>query len=262
MGRCTSSAAAIRRSPRATSRRLARAVRAAGIKRVTGSIVGDETMWDSRRDAPGWKSGFLGEECPPLSALTLSRNPSGRSATARRGRAAAGAAQGRRARLGHRPRRPGTRRRRAHRLRRVAAHRLAAAHDGQEIRQLHGRDGAEGRRRERVRPRHHRQRRAPRAPGSSRPRPEPDRLPRRRRLRPVEQRPHDHRTACPAARGRLPHRVDRRAAAQLAVDRRQGRDALRPHDDRPRARPSSGPRPARSTSARRCPGTPGRTRSA
>ena len=61
--------------------RLARAVRAAGIKRVTGSIVGDETLWDARRDAPGWKSGFLGEECPPLSALTLARNPSGRSAT-------------------------------------------------------------------------------------------------------------------------------------------------------------------------------------
>ena len=61
--------------------RLARAVRAAGVKRVTGSIVGDETLWDARRDAPGWKSGFLGEECPPLSALTLARNPSGRSAT-------------------------------------------------------------------------------------------------------------------------------------------------------------------------------------
>ena len=61
--------------------RLARSVRAAGIRRVTGSIVGDETLWDARRDAPGWKSGFLGEECPPLSALTLARNPSGRSAT-------------------------------------------------------------------------------------------------------------------------------------------------------------------------------------
>ncbi len=61
--------------------RLAKSVKASGVRRVTGSIVGDETMWDARRDAPGWKSGFLGEECPPLSALTLGRNPSGRSAT-------------------------------------------------------------------------------------------------------------------------------------------------------------------------------------
>jgi serine-type D-Ala-D-Ala carboxypeptidase/endopeptidase (penicillin-binding protein 4) len=61
--------------------RLARSVRAAGIRRVTGGIVGDETLWDARRDAPGWKSGFLGDECPPLSALTLARNRTGRSAT-------------------------------------------------------------------------------------------------------------------------------------------------------------------------------------
>jgi serine-type D-Ala-D-Ala carboxypeptidase/endopeptidase (penicillin-binding protein 4) len=62
-------------------RRLARAVRAAGIRRVTGSVVGDESLWDTRRDAPGWKAGFLGEECAPLSALTYARNRSGRSAT-------------------------------------------------------------------------------------------------------------------------------------------------------------------------------------
>jgi D-alanyl-D-alanine carboxypeptidase/D-alanyl-D-alanine-endopeptidase (penicillin-binding protein 4) len=61
--------------------RLARSVKAAGIRRVTGSIVGDETLWDARRDAPGWKAGFLGDECPPLSALTLERNNGGRSAT-------------------------------------------------------------------------------------------------------------------------------------------------------------------------------------
>jgi D-alanyl-D-alanine carboxypeptidase/D-alanyl-D-alanine-endopeptidase (penicillin-binding protein 4) len=62
-------------------RRLARAVRASGVRRVTGNIVGDESLWDTRRDAPGWKSGFLGEECAPLSALTYARNRSGRSAT-------------------------------------------------------------------------------------------------------------------------------------------------------------------------------------
>lgn len=61
--------------------RLARSVKTSGVRRVTGSIVGDETLWDARRDAPGWKRGFLGEECPPLSALTLARNKAGRSAT-------------------------------------------------------------------------------------------------------------------------------------------------------------------------------------
>jgi D-alanyl-D-alanine carboxypeptidase/D-alanyl-D-alanine-endopeptidase (penicillin-binding protein 4) len=61
--------------------RLARSVKASGVRRVTGGIVGDETLWDARRDAPGWKAGFLGDECPPLSALTLSRNHNGRSAT-------------------------------------------------------------------------------------------------------------------------------------------------------------------------------------
>jgi len=92
--------------------RLVRGIRNAGIRRVTGGIVGDETAWDARRDAPGWKPGFLGEECPPLSALTYARNRAGRSAnraaaallrtlrragvkvagTARSGRAPAGAA--------------------------------------------------------------------------------------------------------------------------------------------------------------------------
>lgn len=61
--------------------RLARSVKASGVRRVTGSIVGDETLWDARRDAPGWKQGFLGDECPPLSALTFERNHSGRSAS-------------------------------------------------------------------------------------------------------------------------------------------------------------------------------------
>jgi len=62
-------------------RRLVRGIRAAGIRRVTGGVVGDETAWDARRDAPGWKAGFLGDECPPLSALTYARNRAGRSST-------------------------------------------------------------------------------------------------------------------------------------------------------------------------------------
>jgi serine-type D-Ala-D-Ala carboxypeptidase/endopeptidase (penicillin-binding protein 4) len=54
-------------------RRLAAAVRRAGVTRVTGWIRGDESAYDSRRDAPGWKRGFVGIESPPLSALVLDR---------------------------------------------------------------------------------------------------------------------------------------------------------------------------------------------
>jgi D-alanyl-D-alanine carboxypeptidase/D-alanyl-D-alanine-endopeptidase (penicillin-binding protein 4) len=53
--------------------RLAAAVRAAGIRRVTGRIRGDESAFDSRRGAPGWKSYFVGVESPPLSALVVDR---------------------------------------------------------------------------------------------------------------------------------------------------------------------------------------------
>jgi D-alanyl-D-alanine carboxypeptidase/D-alanyl-D-alanine-endopeptidase (penicillin-binding protein 4) len=52
---------------------LARQVRAAGIRRVVGSVVGDESYFDSRRTAPGWKPSFYINESPPLSALTVDR---------------------------------------------------------------------------------------------------------------------------------------------------------------------------------------------
>jgi D-alanyl-D-alanine carboxypeptidase/D-alanyl-D-alanine-endopeptidase (penicillin-binding protein 4) len=52
---------------------LARQVRAAGIRRVTGAILGDESYFDARRTAPGWKAGFYINESPPLSALTVDR---------------------------------------------------------------------------------------------------------------------------------------------------------------------------------------------
>ena len=52
---------------------LARQVRAFGITRVTGRIVGDESYFDSRRTAPGWLSWFYVTECPPLSALAVDR---------------------------------------------------------------------------------------------------------------------------------------------------------------------------------------------
>ena len=52
---------------------LAKKVRAAGIRRVTGRIRGDESAYDSRRGAPGWKPYFVGGESPPLSALVVDR---------------------------------------------------------------------------------------------------------------------------------------------------------------------------------------------
>jgi D-alanyl-D-alanine carboxypeptidase/D-alanyl-D-alanine-endopeptidase (penicillin-binding protein 4) len=53
--------------------RLARAIASTGIERVTGRVYGDESWFDSRRDAPGWKLGYLVFECPPLSALVVDR---------------------------------------------------------------------------------------------------------------------------------------------------------------------------------------------
>jgi D-alanyl-D-alanine carboxypeptidase/D-alanyl-D-alanine-endopeptidase (penicillin-binding protein 4) len=52
---------------------LARQVRAAGIRRVTRGVFGDESLFDARRTGMGWKSWFYVNECPPLSALTVDR---------------------------------------------------------------------------------------------------------------------------------------------------------------------------------------------
>jgi len=52
---------------------LANQVRAAGITRVTRGVLGDESFFDSRRTAPGWKRWFYVNESPPLSALTVDR---------------------------------------------------------------------------------------------------------------------------------------------------------------------------------------------
>jgi D-alanyl-D-alanine carboxypeptidase/D-alanyl-D-alanine-endopeptidase (penicillin-binding protein 4) len=52
---------------------LARQVRAAGIRKVTRGVFGDESFFDTRRTAVGWKSWFYVNECPPLSALTVDR---------------------------------------------------------------------------------------------------------------------------------------------------------------------------------------------
>jgi D-alanyl-D-alanine carboxypeptidase/D-alanyl-D-alanine-endopeptidase (penicillin-binding protein 4) len=57
----------------ATLRSLAAQIRRLGILRVTGPVIGDESFFDARRTAPGWKASFFVEESPPLSALTVDR---------------------------------------------------------------------------------------------------------------------------------------------------------------------------------------------
>jgi serine-type D-Ala-D-Ala carboxypeptidase/endopeptidase (penicillin-binding protein 4) len=52
---------------------LAFRVRALGIRRVTGRIVGDESYYDRRRTAPGWNPAWYKIESPPLSALVVDR---------------------------------------------------------------------------------------------------------------------------------------------------------------------------------------------
>src|SRR5438093_808259 len=54
-------------------RRLAHRVAAAGIRHVTGGVVGDESLFDSKRTCPGWKPSFYIRESPPLSALVVDR---------------------------------------------------------------------------------------------------------------------------------------------------------------------------------------------
>jgi D-alanyl-D-alanine carboxypeptidase/D-alanyl-D-alanine-endopeptidase (penicillin-binding protein 4) len=53
--------------------RLARQIRAAGIRKVAGPVLGDESFFDSRRTGPGWKPSFYINESAPLSALTVDR---------------------------------------------------------------------------------------------------------------------------------------------------------------------------------------------
>jgi D-alanyl-D-alanine carboxypeptidase/D-alanyl-D-alanine-endopeptidase (penicillin-binding protein 4) len=50
---------------------LAGRIAAMGIRRVEGRVLGDESHFDARRDAPGWKPSYLGIESRPLSALTV-----------------------------------------------------------------------------------------------------------------------------------------------------------------------------------------------
>jgi serine-type D-Ala-D-Ala carboxypeptidase/endopeptidase (penicillin-binding protein 4) len=62
---------------------LARQVVAAGIKHVTGRILGDESWFDTRRTGLGWKAQFYLHESPALSALIVDRGWTGRYETSR-----------------------------------------------------------------------------------------------------------------------------------------------------------------------------------
>jgi serine-type D-Ala-D-Ala carboxypeptidase/endopeptidase (penicillin-binding protein 4) len=61
-------------------RHLAFRLRALGIHRVSGAVVGDESFFDERRTVLGWKRSFYIEESPPLSALVVDRARMGRLA--------------------------------------------------------------------------------------------------------------------------------------------------------------------------------------
>ena len=78
---------------------LAHQLRAMGIRRVTGRVIGDESIYDGKRYGPLWKAAYIGIESPPLSGLSYNRNtgPTGR-VVAEPARAAARAL---RVQLGH-----------------------------------------------------------------------------------------------------------------------------------------------------------------
>ncbi len=50
---------------------LARRLKARGIERVTGRVLADESYFDARRTAPGWKPSYYKRECAPISALIV-----------------------------------------------------------------------------------------------------------------------------------------------------------------------------------------------
>jgi serine-type D-Ala-D-Ala carboxypeptidase/endopeptidase (penicillin-binding protein 4) len=62
---------------------LAHQVVAAGIRHVSGRILGDESWFDARRTGVGWKAQFYLHESPALSALIVNRGWTGRFETGR-----------------------------------------------------------------------------------------------------------------------------------------------------------------------------------
>ena len=55
-------------------RRLAADVRAAGVTTVVGDVLLDDSRYDGRRSAAGWKASFVPRQSGPLSALAVDRN--------------------------------------------------------------------------------------------------------------------------------------------------------------------------------------------
>ena len=53
--------------------RLAATIKGRGISVVNGRVLGDESFYDAKRGAAGWKAYFVGGESPPLSALVVDR---------------------------------------------------------------------------------------------------------------------------------------------------------------------------------------------
>jgi hypothetical protein len=53
--------------------RLAATISGRGIRAVSGRVLGDESFYDLKRGAAGWKRYFVGVETPPLSALVVDR---------------------------------------------------------------------------------------------------------------------------------------------------------------------------------------------
>jgi D-alanyl-D-alanine carboxypeptidase/D-alanyl-D-alanine-endopeptidase (penicillin-binding protein 4) len=58
--------------------KLVAQLRAAGIRKVTGRILGDESYFDRVRVGPGWKPSYYKVESPPLSALVVNRGHVGK----------------------------------------------------------------------------------------------------------------------------------------------------------------------------------------
>jgi serine-type D-Ala-D-Ala carboxypeptidase/endopeptidase (penicillin-binding protein 4) len=52
---------------------LALELRSAGIRRITGDVLADESRFDTKRIAPGWKPSFYLYESAPLSALVVNK---------------------------------------------------------------------------------------------------------------------------------------------------------------------------------------------
>jgi D-alanyl-D-alanine carboxypeptidase/D-alanyl-D-alanine-endopeptidase (penicillin-binding protein 4) len=55
-------------------RALARNVRASGIRYVVGDLLLDDSRYDAKRRADGWKSDYVPDESGPLSSLAVERN--------------------------------------------------------------------------------------------------------------------------------------------------------------------------------------------